>query len=122
MKAEVSFGPGETAGTLGVGTGNIAVEKAGLYDITLTYSPKAGALADSFSYTVTLTKESTTPTTMYIIGNDFGNWEWTSADVVEMAPVNSHEGQFWAIRYMTKTTEFKFCAEKAWNGDFTGLD
>lgn len=122
VKAEVSFGPGEKAGTLGLGTGNITVEKAGLYDITLTYSPKAGALADSFSYTVTLTQESTTPTTMYIIGNDFGNWEWTSADVVEMVPVHSHEGQFWAIRYMTTTTEFKFCAEKAWNGDFTGLD
>ena len=122
VKAEVSFGPGETAGTLGVGTGNIAVEKAGRYDITLTYSPKAGALADSFSYTVTLTKESTTPTTMYIIGNDFGNWKWESADVVEMVPVNSHEGQFWAIRYMTTKTEFKFCAEKAWNGDFTRLE
>ena len=38
-----------------------------------------------------------------------------------MTPVHSHPGAFWAIRYMTTTTEFKFCAKKEWNGDFTGL-
>jgi hypothetical protein len=38
-----------------------------------------------------------------------------------MVPVHSNPGKFWAVRYMTTTTEFKFCAQKAWNGDFTGL-
>ena len=58
---------------------------------------------------------------MYIIGNDFGNWIWENDGVVEMVPVHSNPGKFWAVRYMTTTTEFKFCAQKAWNGDFTGL-
>ena len=57
---------------------------------------------------------------MYIIGNDFGNWDWASDGVVEMTPVHSHPGHFWAIRHMTTATEFKFCALREWNGDFTG--
>lgn len=122
VKAEVSLGLDDEGKLNNNANNNIKVEKAGLYDIVLTYTCKAGALADSFTYTATLTQESTTPTTMYIIGNDFGNWDWTAASVVSMNPVHSHEGHFWAIRYMTTTTEFKFCAEKAWNGDFAKLD
>ncbi len=121
VKAEVSLGLDDEGKLNNNANNNIAVEKAGLYKIVLTYNCKAGALADSFSYTVELTQESTTPTTMYIIGNDFGNWDWNADSVVEMTPVHSHEGCFWAIRYMTTTTEFKFCALKEWNGDFTGL-
>lgn len=121
VKAEV--GLGLTDGKLSNTGGNIvAGEKAGLYTITLTYKCKAGAVADSFSYTIELTQESTTPDTMYIIGNDFGDWDWNAASVVEMTPVHSAEGCFWAVRYMTTATEFKFCALKAWNGDFAGLD
>lgn len=124
VKAEVSFGPGSKEGTLGVGTGNISVEKAGLYDITLTYAPSAGDIAAAFTYTITLTQESTMPETMYINGNDFGGaaWDWNASTIVEMVPVHSHPGMFWAVRYMTTSTEFKFCAVKAWNGDFTRLD
>ena len=121
VKAEVSLGLDDEGKLNNNANSNIPVEKAGLYEIVLTYNCKAGALADSFSYTVTLTQESSTPTTMYIIGNDFGNWDWNAGSVVEMTPVHSHEGCFWAIRYMTTTTEFKFCALKEWNGDFTGL-
>ena len=122
VKAEVSLGLDDEGKLNNNANNNIKVEKAGLYDIVLTYTSKAGALADSFTYTATLTQESTTPTTMHIIGNDFGNWDWNAASVVSMNPVHSHEGHFWAIRYMTTTTEFKFCAEKAWNGDFAKLE
>lgn len=104
------------------GGDNIAVEKAGLYDITLTYkASEAKAIAASYTMTVTLTQESTMPTTMYMIGNDFGNWDWTSDQVVTMTPVHSHPGMFWAIRHMTTATQFKWCAQKAWNGDFKSL-
>ena len=58
---------------------------------------------------------------MYVIGNDFGNWDWDAESVVTMNAVHSHPGAFWAVRYMTTNTEFKFCAKKEWNGDFTGL-
>ena len=119
VKAEVALGL--TEGKLSNTGGNIAVEKAGLYTITLTWAPKAGAVADAFSYTVECTQESSLPETMYIIGNEFGSWNWEAETVVEMVPVWGAAGKFWAVRYMTTATEFKFCALKAWNGDFCTL-
>lgn len=116
VKANTNLGEGAASGAA-----DIAVVDGGKYKITLKYALKGGAIENSYSYEVELTEKSTMPTTMYIIGNDFGNWEWTSASVVEMTPVHSHTGAFWAIRYMTTTTEFKFCAKKEWNGDFTTL-
>ena len=100
---------------------NIAVADAGKYDVTLTFNLAGGDVANSFKYELVLTQKSELPTTMYIIGNDFGNWDWNSEAVVEMVPVHSHPGMFWAVRHFTTDTEFKFCATKAWNGDFTGL-
>lgn len=122
VKAEVSLGA-DANNKLGVGSefGNIKVTDGGLYKIVLNYAPAAGAIGDPFTYTAECTQVSTTPETMYIIGTDFGNWDWTASSVVEMTPVHSHEGMFWAVRYMTTTTEFKFCAVREWNGDFTGL-
>lgn len=77
-------------------------------------------------YHATLTKtgeagEVALPETMYIIGNEFGSWNWENEGVVEMTPVYSQEGAFWAIRYMTTGTEFKFSPEKAWGKDFCTL-
>lgn len=103
------------------GGDNITVDKAGLYRVTLKYKLAKGDISASFDYDVVCTEESALPEEMYIIGNDFGNWDWTSDAVVSMTPVYGHAGAFWAIRYMTTTTEFKFCAKKEWSGDFTGL-
>lgn len=77
-------------------------------------------------YHATLTKtgeagDTPLPESMYIIGNDFGSWSWDAAGVVEMTPVNGVAGAFWAIRYMTTSTEFKFSPEKAWGKDFCKL-
>ena len=124
VKAEVSLGANAN-NKLGVGSefGNIKVTDGGLYKIVLNYTPAAGAIGDPFTYTAECTQVSTTPETMYINGNDFGgeSWDWNSPNIVEMTPVHSHEGMFWAVRYMTTNTEFKFCAVKEWNGDFTRL-
>jgi hypothetical protein len=118
VKANTNLGLNQTQDGLAQGGGNIKVETAGEYTVTLTFKLAAGAVGKSFSYTTVCTKESTTPTTMYMIGNDFGDWKWTSDKVVTMNQFHSQEGQFWAVRYMTTTTQFKFCAEKAWEGDF----
>lgn len=67
-------------------------------------------------------EEPSVPETMYVIGNDFGGWDWASDGIVEMIPVNGKSGAFWAIRYITTTTEFKFCSQKAWSGDFCTLE
>ena len=103
------------------GATDVAVEKGGLYKVTLNFALKGGAIENCYTYNVELTQESTMASTMYIIGNEFGNWDWAAESVVEMTPVHSHTGAFWAIRYMTKETQFKFCAKKEWNGDFCTL-
>lgn len=101
------------------GGANIAVEKAGLYDITLTYKAAASSkIADCYSMTITLTQESTLPTTMNMIGN-FCGWNWDNA--IEMVPVHSHGGSFWTVCYLVAGEGFKFCAKKEWNGDFCEL-
>ena len=68
------------------------------------------------------------PEHLYMIGEEFGNWNWESDGVVEMTPVlhkpewgAEAEGQFYAIRYITAGKGFKFCAQRAWSGDFWGL-
>lgn len=116
VKANTNLGEGAVSGAT-----DIAVEKGGKYKVTLTFALKGGAIENSYKYTVECTEESTMPTEMYIIGNDFGNWDWTAETVVAMTPVHSHTGAFWAVRKMTTATEFKFCAKKEWNGDFCGL-
>ena len=116
VKAHTNLGEGAVNGAT-----DIAVEKGGLYKITLTYKLASGDISASYDYTVECTQESTLPTEMYAIGNDFGNWAWDAESVVTMNAVHSHPGAFWAIRYMTTTTEFKFCAKREWNGDFCKL-
>ncbi len=68
------------------------------------------------------------PEQLYMIGTEFGNWVWSSDAVVEMIPVLHHpdwganaEGQFWTVRWFTAGEGFKFCSQRAWNGDFWGL-
>lgn len=59
---------------------------------------------------------------LYIIGDDFGGWDWSSDGVVKMTPVNGFEGHFWAVRYIAAEKGFKWCAKRAWDGDFHSLD
>lgn len=121
VKANTNLGEGAA-----VGTGNIKVEKPGIYEISLTYKLAGGAIENSFEYDVKLVEEVTIdlPTTMYMIGEEWGNWTWTDAGVVSMIPVASDGGlgQFWTVRYFQAGKGFKFCSVKEWNGDFTGLD
>ena len=100
------------------GGDNIADTEPGVYTIEL--------FIGATPYRATLTKTGDAdapalPETMYIIGNDFGSWNWDSESVVDMTPVNGKDGAFWAIRYLTADTEFKFCPVRAWNGDFCTL-
>jgi hypothetical protein len=100
---------------------NIKVEKAGLYTITLTYTLKGGDIAAGYTFTTECTQESNLPTELYMIGQDFGGWDWNSEGIVELTPVHSHSGAFWTTRYITAANGFKFCPKKEWSGDFTGL-
>lgn len=124
VKAETSLG--ETGSGLGLENApgrtdnNIPVDKGGKYDITLNFKLAQGSFNKSFTYEVVCTEESTAPETMYMIGNQWGGWDWASDGIVDLIPVWGAPGYFWCTRYFNKADGFKFCAQKAWNGDFTG--
>lgn len=62
------------------------------------------------------------PDHVYMIGSDFGAWNWSSPGIAELTPVNGKEGQFWCVRYFSDPANgFKWCTQKAWNGDFFSL-
>jgi len=58
---------------------------------------------------------------LYMIGDDFGGWNWSSDGVVTMTPVNGFEGHFWAVRYINAGKGFKWCKVRDWNGDFYSI-
>ena len=125
VKAEVSLGHDDEGKLNNNANNNLkAGEKAGLYKIVLTYTCKAGALADSFSYTVELTKESTIPTECYMTGTAFGAWTWGAEGIVSLTPVHSHGGHFWAVRYLEANQGIKFSTinvKDDWSKAFGGL-
>ncbi|MBQ2797145.1 MAG: hypothetical protein IJF01_05395 [Tidjanibacter sp.] len=98
-------------------------EEHGYYKITLTYKMGKGAHGNSFTYTAEKTGvlEVASPDNLYIIGSDFGNWTLGSDGIVEMTPVNGKEA-FWAVRYMTTSTAYKFLPDKTkWDDGFVNL-
>lgn len=120
VKAEVSFGL--EGGKLALTSTNITVDKAGLYDLTLVFTPKAGELAGSFSYTAKLTKESNLPEACYLIGDGIKGREIQKGDALAMIPAHSEPGCFWAIRHIEAEKGFKFSQIATdWGKDFTGL-
>lgn len=61
------------------------------------------------------------PSELYMIGAQFGNWDWDSNEVVEMIPVNGQEGRFWAVKYFETEQGFKWNSERSWDGSFNEL-
>lgn len=124
VKANTNLGTlkGDTK-KLAQGGENIKVgPDAGLYDISLKFKVTGGELGAAFTYETKLTKKSELPTSLYMIGDEFGNWDWSSKGVVEMIPFHSQPGMFWAIRYISQNKGFKFAPAKEWGKDFAGLD
>ena len=102
----------------------IAVEANGP-NIKVGRAAKIQVIYDAAAETVTLKGEYTgdapsAPTTMYMIGSQWGGWNWEDAGIVEMVPVWGAPGYFWCTRWFDASMGFKFCAQKAWSGDFTG--
>jgi len=88
----------------------------GIYTIELTWTLAKGDVKDG--YTAKLTKtgdpEVLYPDNLYMIGADFGDWDWSSDEVVEMIPVYGIEGAFWCVSYFTAEKGFKWATEKSW--------
>ena len=100
------------------GDKNIRIGVEGAYTVTFDYAANTILIEEYKEY----------PDHLYMIGEEFGEWKWESDGVVEMFPV-VHEpswganapGQFWTVRYFHAGKGFKFCAKRAWDGDFWGL-
>lgn len=89
-----------------------------------------GAASDEYLfYTITLDLAKKTykvegltfPENLYMLGSDFGNWDWNSEDVVTLTKVGGGvEGQFWTIRYLTANHGIKFNSARSWDGNQFG--
>ena len=96
--------------------GNISVEP-GKYKVQFTPATKE-VLITAVNF----------PEQLYMIGEEFGGWNWESDGVVEMTPVLHNpewganaEGQFYTVRYFSAGKGFKFNSKRDWGGDFYGL-
>lgn len=99
------------------------------------YTSNAGftGASDYFTYTMSDGNGNTStgdvdlvkpqfPDNVYMIGAEFGGWNWGSSTIVEMTPVNGNPGKFWAVRYFANASDgFKWNTTKAWGGDFSSL-
>lgn len=110
----------------------LEVDKKATITFVVTASPLLGsgspALKDAtvssapLEITLTPTKPKF-PEKLYMIGQEFGNWGWDSDGVVEMTPVHSHPGMFWAVRHIADPASgFKWNTTRAWGGDFFALE
>lgn len=54
------------------------------------------------------------PGTLYMTGDEFGNWNWNSADVINMIPVGKiGNGAFWTIKYFTAGKGVKWSVSRS---------
>ena len=97
---------------------NIRVGVEGTFTITF----------DAAANTILIAQVAEYPEHLYMIGEEFGGWSWDSDGVVELTPVLHNPdwgatapGQFWTVRYFHAGKGFKYCAKRAWEGDFWGL-
>jgi hypothetical protein len=101
---------------------NIGIAR-GMYTIALNWTLAKGDIKDGYSATITRTgtPEMVYPATLYMIGEEFGNWNWGSDEVVEMIPVYGDEGTFWCINYFTAGKGFRWSPEKNWQDGFARM-
>ena len=100
------------------GDKNIRIGVEGNYTITFDYKAN----------TILIEPYQEFPEQLFMIGEEFGGWDWNSDGVVEMTPVLHQPdwgadapGQFYTIRYIHAGKGFKFSAKRAWGDDFWGL-
>ena len=118
VKANTNLGTG-----LVPGAPDITVAEAGMYTITLTFKLAAGDVANSFSYNLERTGEGSPvvyPTELYMIGSEFGGWDWNSDGVVRLAKAPWKDYCYTVTRKFTAGEGFKFNGAKAWDGSEFG--
>ncbi len=103
----------------GAATGTLGINRGGGTDPDAITTP---ATAGKFKVTVDMSKmtykiEPAFPTTLYMIGDGVGSWDWPTINL-PMIPVNSHPNLFWKIVWMNATGGFKMAEVRDWGTDF----
>ncbi|ASB49706.1 SusF/SusE family outer membrane protein [Alkalitalea saponilacus] len=111
-----SLDAGNSSGLVIDDDGNLMVSETGEYTIVFTIN---AVNANEMIITINEFKEF--PDNVYMIGTDFGDWNWESDGIVEMLPFPGQEGEFWIIRHFNAANGFKWNTEKVWGGDFEQL-
>lgn len=96
--------------------GNLMVTETG--EFTIVFMIDA---VNANEMTITIQEYKEFPENVYMIGTDFGDWNWESDGIVEMLPFPGQEGEFWIIRHFNAANGFKWNTEKGWGGDFEQL-
>lgn len=110
---------GEKTETLKGGGENMKVESGAVYEVTLELNLETGVFTTQAKKGDIIEPEY--PENLYMIGQDFGAWNWGDKGVVKMIPVREKEGAFWTIKYFTKNNGFKWSPIEDWPGSFAGL-
>lgn len=101
---------------------NLEVSVGAAYEVTMIFSLRTGKFTISAAQGEIIVP--TYPEELYMIGEEFGNWDWSAESIVKMAPVHSVEGAFWTIKYFTAGKGFKWASAKSWDDakfNFAGL-
>lgn len=93
---------------------NLAVPVAAAYELTLKYDLKTSRFSITAKQGEIIEPEY--PEELYMIGAQFGDWNWESDEIVQMVPVNGAEGAFWAVKYIEANKGFKWAPQRAWSG------
>ena len=96
-------------------------------DVDMRVTAAVQGLGNTFtsnvaSFNMTIQTPPQFPEELFMVGQDFGGWDWSSSGIVDMVPVNGVAGSFWCIKYFHAGNGFKWNSVKAWGGDFPNLD
>ena len=74
---------------------------------------------------VTFTCYVAFPKELYMVGADFGSWNWDSDGIVSLIPIQNNDGEdgaFWCIKYLTAGNGFKWSPDKTWGTAYGKMD
>lgn len=99
----------------------------GAVDIDIRVTSTVSGITNTYisnvvSFKLTVATPPDYPEELFMIGEEFGGWDWGSPGIVSMIPVCQVEGSFWCIKYIQAGKPFKWAPQKAWQDDFAGLD
>ena len=99
------------------------LKNKGEYKVTLQYEVLTGKFFAKMTGNEIIEPEPEGyPEKLYMIGDEFGNWNWNSTNVVEMAPVGQlGNGAFWTIKYFNAGQGIKWALEKSDAESFASL-